>query len=149
MGEGPHEPLPGRHDLERALAPLVELDRMGDRAAARRSGRPTAASSSTMRFCAWSTVARQLVVGAGAAAGSSDSHPGSPQAHRQQPAVAPDDGPGRQAELAPPHHVGRVAEGADHGDARSLLGIGQLVGHDRAPRTPNRGVSTSVPNSGR
>ena len=33
-------------------------------------------------------------------------------------------------ELAPPGDVGDVAERADHGDARALVGIGELVGLD-------------------
>ncbi len=45
-------------------------------------------------------------------------------------AVAPDDRAHRQPELAPPDHVGGVAERADHGDARALLGIGELVRDD-------------------
>ena len=36
-------------------------------------------------------------------------------------------GPGRELQLAPPDDVGEVAEGADHGDAGALLGIGQRV----------------------
>ena len=46
-------------------------------------------------------------------------------------AVVADDGSDRQAELAPPDHVRGVAEGADHGDAGALVGLGQLVGDDR------------------
>ena len=53
-------------------------------------------------------------------------------------AVPPDHGPHWQAELPPPDHVGDVAEGADHGDAGALLGIGQLVGDDRHPRPEQR-----------
>ena len=34
----------------------------------------------------------------------------------------------RQVELAPPHDVGDVAERADHGDARPLVGLGEVVG---------------------
>ncbi len=45
--------------------------------------------------------------------------------------VASDDRPHRQPELAPPDDVGRVAERADHRDARALLGIGELVRDDR------------------
>ena len=36
-----------------------------------------------------------------------------------------------EVELAPPRDVGGVAEGADHGDAGALVGLGQLVGEDR------------------
>ena len=43
----------------------------------------------------------------------------------------------RQAELPPPRDVGDVAERADHRDAGALLGVGELVRHDRhaAPGT--------------
>ena len=53
--------------------------------------------------------------------------------------VASDDGAGRQVELAPPDDVGEVAEGADHGDAGALLGLGELVGHDRDLDAEDRG----------
>ena len=46
-------------------------------------------------------------------------------------AVAPDHRPHRQVELAPPGDVGGVAEGADHGRAGALFGVGQLVGLHR------------------
>ena len=36
---------------------------------------------------------------------------------RQNPAVSTDDGAVGEVELAPPDHVGHVAEGADHRDA--------------------------------
>ncbi len=48
----------------------------------------------------------------------------------QQPAVAADDGPHRQVQLAPPRDVVRVAERADHGDAGALVGLRQFVGVD-------------------
>ena len=47
------------------------------------------------------------------------------------PAVATDDRARGQVELAPPDHVGDVAERADHGDAGALVGLRQLVGDDR------------------
>ena len=49
----------------------------------------------------------------------------------QDAAVAADGGPHRQRELAPPDHVGEVAERADHRDARALFGVGELVSADR------------------
>ena len=45
--------------------------------------------------------------------------------------VPPDDGVHGQVQLPPPDDVGDVAERADHGDARALLGVGQRVGDDR------------------
>ena len=38
---------------------------------------------------------------------------------------------GRQLQLAPPLHVGEVAEGAAHRDAGALVHLGRRVGHDR------------------
>src|SRR5665647_2905076 len=46
-------------------------------------------------------------------------------------AVPPDDGAGGKVQLAPPHHVGEVAKGADHGDSRPLFRVGQFVGQHR------------------
>ncbi len=48
-----------------------------------------------------------------------------------QRAVGLDDGADRQRELAPPRHVGDVAEGADHRDAAALGRIGECVRLDR------------------
>ena len=48
----------------------------------------------------------------------------------RDPAVALDDRAGRQLQLAPPLHVGEVAEGAAHRDAGALVGLGQVVGED-------------------
>ena len=42
-------------------------------------------------------------------------------------AVEADDRAVGQVELAPPHHVGDVAEGADHGDAGALVLLGEVV----------------------
>ena len=83
-------------------------------------------------------LARQLAVG-GVGRGRVVGLPAlGAERHRQQAAVAADHGPGGQGELAPPHHVGGVAEGADHGDARALLGVGQLVGDHRHPHAEQR-----------
>ena len=117
------EPLPAGHDLERALAALVELHGMGDGPGladhvargrehldhgplgllhrASRDGPPRLAVGNTRR--------RRL--GDAARAG--------------------EDVAGGQVELAPPHDVGDVAEGADHRDARPLVRLGQVVGQDR------------------
>ncbi len=47
--------------------------------------------------------------------------------------------PGRQVELAPPGHVGEVAEGADHRDAGALVGLGERVGEHRHLDPEHRG----------
>ena len=41
--------------------------------------------------------------------------------------VATDDCASGQIELTPPHHVGEVTEGANHGDAGALVGLGEWV----------------------
>ena len=45
--------------------------------------------------------------------------------------VATDDGACRQLEFAPPNDVGDIAEGTDHCDAGSLVGLGEWVRHNR------------------
>jgi len=47
---------------------------------------------------------------------------------RDQAAVAPEDLAERQLVLAPPLHVGRIAEGAHHEDAGALLGSARALG---------------------
>ena len=49
----------------------------------------------------------------------------------QDPAGPVDDRAGGQVELAPPEHVGQVAEGAHHRDAGALVRLGQAVRDDR------------------
>ncbi len=88
---------------------------------------PAAESSSTIRVWAWRTVRPASSDSYSAAAAALE--PG--RSVPQQPAVATDDGPHRQAQLAPPHHVGRVAKGADHGRAGALVGLGQGMGEHR------------------
>ena len=46
----------------------------------------------------------------------------------EEPTVAADDGACGQVEFAPPGDVGGVAEGADHRDAGSLVGLREFVG---------------------
>ena len=54
-------------------------------------------------------------------------------------AVAADDGAVGQVELAPPDHVGDVAEGADHRDAAALVLLGEVVGEHRHLDAEDRG----------
>jgi len=63
------------------------------------------------------------------------------------PAVPADDRPGRQLQFAPPGDVGEITEGADHRDARTLLGIGEGV-RDDGHFHIEAGVRTVEPNSG-
>ncbi len=57
---------------------------------------------------------------------------------RSDAPVAPHDRARGQLELAPPRHVGRVAEGADHGDAGPFGGVSQLVRDHRHLDTEHR-----------
>ena len=119
-------PLTAGDDLERAIALLEELHRMRDRPRLTEHGAALA-----QRF-------HDLVLGL------IDEQPGDLFV-RGEPfggiesvgrcgddaSVATDDGARGQIQFAPPNDVGDVAEGADHGDAGSLVGLGQRVGHDR------------------
>ena len=117
-------PLPRGDDLERALALLEELHRVGDRPrlAVEVAGLAQQLDDPLLR--AEHGLAGQLGVGArrghARRAASARSRP-------SQPMI----GPGGQLQLAPPGDVGEVAEGADHRDARALVRLGQAVGHDR------------------
>ena len=57
---------------------------------------------------------------------------------RRERAVRLDDGADRQVQLAPPRHVGDVAERADHRDAAALRGIGERVRLDRHAHAEQR-----------
>ena len=59
-------------------------------------------------------------------------------------ALPVDDGPHREVQLPPPGHVGGVAEGTDHGNTGSLVGIGQPVGPDGYLDAEHRGDSRAV-----
>ncbi len=50
---------------------------------------------------------------------------------REDAAVPADDGARGQIQLAPPGHVSEVAEGADHGNAGTLVRLGQRMGQDQ------------------
>ena len=119
-------PLAARDDLERAVALLEELHGMGDRAGL---------ADEIARF------PQQFHGGVPSASdGPSRELPvrltpgGRVDARRRLRcnATAPvHDRPHGQVQLAPPGHVGGVAERADHGDTGALVGLGQLVGDDR------------------
>ena len=125
------EPLPARDDLERAVAVLPELDRVGD---------GLGLADHVARLGEHLDHAR-LRLRDRATRRSRTSAPSAVDARRRvldDATVATDDRPNRQAELAPPHDVGGVAERADHRDARPLLGIGELVCERPGPRTSNK-----------
>jgi hypothetical protein len=111
-------PLPARDDLERPVAALVELHRVGDRLrlAEQVAGLGQQLHDPLLRLL--DALAGQLGVRLhGHALGR----------RRHEAAVPADHAADRQVELAPPRDVGGVAEGADHRDAGALGGIGQLV----------------------
>ena len=137
------EPLAAGDDLERPVALLVELDRVRDRPrladqvarlaqqlddAARAPSRPTGWRAGRSACCA--------------RAASRDSQPGAPHVTGAERAVRQDDRAHRQRQLAPPDHVGEVAEGADHRDAAALLGIGQRMRPSPAPARRTAACST-------
>ena len=69
-----------------------------------------------------------------------------------QPAVAADDRADRQLQLAPPGHVGQVAERAAHRDAGALVGLGEPVRVDRDLHAEHRrghGLAEQRPGSAR
>ena len=122
-----HEPLPARDDLERAVALLVELHRVRDRArlADQQTGLGQGRHDVATRLRSGAT--DQAFVIRGAVGGGSPTG----EVRLDEPTVAADDRPDRQAQLALPLHVGRVAERTDHGDAGALGRVGQTVRVDR------------------
>jgi hypothetical protein len=118
-------PLAGGDELERLVAVLVELHRVGDllRLADEVAGLGDHLDHALLR--AEHGQSRELRVG-GLALGGGD-----PRRLGQEAAVAADDGAGGQLELAPPDDVVGVAEGADHRDACALVGLGEPVGEHR------------------
>ena len=126
-------PLAAGHDLERLVALLEELDRVRDglRLAHHLAGLPEHLDH--LRLCREDGLARQAPVGGEAGFG-----PDAGGWFGVDPAGPVDDGPYVQVQLAPPGHVGGVAERADHGCAGALLGVGQFVGHDRHVHAEHR-----------
>ena len=138
--DGADEPLAAGQDLHRLAAVLVELDRLGDpgRGRGQRAGLaqhgphplPGPADGQT----------GELVVGplGGRRVGAPE--PGRAPDHRPDGPVGVQHRPHGQAQLAPPHQVGRVAEGAEHGDAGPLGRLGQAVGQHRHLGPEQRGA---------
>ena len=141
------EPLPAGDDLERPITLLVELHRVRDRARVADQVAALAQQLDDARARFRRRQTGQLIVGALRRGGVARRPPLAPERHRLQRSVGLDDGTHRQRQLAPPGHVGEVAERADHGDAAALLGIGQRMRLHRH-RHPKSGVTTSLPKSG-
>ena len=137
-------PLARRDDLERPVAPLVELHRVRDRAAARRRARPTRAAARRSRACACLAVLPGELARTRRGAGRRRPSGGSATRRPSRPMIAA----GRQLQLAPPHDVGGVAERADHRDAGALLGVGELGARAPGPARRTAACVTVVPNAG-
>jgi hypothetical protein len=128
------EPLARGHELERAVALLVELDGVFDglgvvpeRGAACR----VLQQLDDRGARAVDGLPGERGVGAVGRLGIEALPARRAEGHGHEAAVAPEDLAERELLLAPPLHVGRVAEGADHEDARPLLGIDELAREDR------------------
>ena len=122
------EPLAAGDDLERTIALLVELDGVRDRP---RLAEQVAALAQQLDDARARLDGRQpgelVVVPAARARGSVALPARLAPRDRLERAVRLDDRAHRQAELAPPDHVGDVAERADHRDAGALFGIGERM----------------------
>ena len=120
-------PLPGRDDLERLVALLVEVrDALGGLSARRRGRRRRGARRPTI------SRAVNVVLPESSANAARPCVVGDPLRHvAQDAAVATDDRAVGQLQLAPPLDVGEVAERAAHGDAGALVHLGGVVGEDR------------------
>ena len=115
-------PLSAGDDLERTVAFFVELHRMRDRTRLRLqvAGRPQHLDDGGLRLLRGLAGERGVVRPGGFVDDGDRRFP-------DDATVSADDRPRRQVELAPPHHVGQVAERADHRDAGALVGLGERV----------------------
>ncbi len=128
-------PLPAGDDLERLVALLVEVDHPGGRCGLAVEVPGGSQSVDHCRASREGGLPSQLRV---RRCGSLVGQPLGRLA--EQPAVPADHGAGRQVQLAPPGHVGQVAEGAAHRDAGALVRLGQVVGHHRHLHAEQRGA---------
>ncbi len=129
--EQAHEPLPGRDELERPVALLVVLDRVLD-GLGLAAERPGLAQQLDDRLARRDDrLPGDVVIAAARGCGVVALPARAAEGDRDEAAVAPEDLAERQLVLAPPLHVGRVAEGAHHEDAGALLGIDQRAREDR------------------
>ena len=141
------EPLVGGDDLERPVAVLPELDRVGDGAGLARDVAGLGQQLDDAGLGLLDRLAGQLVVG-GLGGDRVGRLPAGPApGDGAEPAVALDDRADAEPELAPPGDVGGVAEGADHRDARALVGSASSWARI-GTSTPNSGVVAVRPNSG-
>ncbi len=125
------EPLARGHDLQGSFAPLVELDRMSDGAQFADQFAALAQRVDHQGADLVDGVPLDLGVERVRRLGVTRLELLAREIGGQESSVASDERACRQVQFAPPDHVGRVAEGADHRDARTLLGVGQFVRDDR------------------
>ena len=128
-------PLAAGEDLEGTVALLEELDRMGDG-----TGLTVELARSAKQF---DHPGLRLLHRSAGDLGEGVDRGGSCRLDPlrrlgQDPPVVGDDRPGWEVQLPPPDDVGEVTEGADHGDARALVGIGELMGPDLDLDTEHR-----------
>ncbi len=128
--EGSHIPLRGRDDLERAPAPLVVLDRMGDRTRLTEQVAGLAQELHDPRLGTLDRQALDLRVARVRSPGVDGLPTGRSEWCRSQAAIPSYHRARRQSEVAPPGHVRQVAERADHRDARPLVRLCELVGEN-------------------
>ncbi len=148
MLEDLHEPLPRGDELERAVALLEELHRVLDRLGLRHErGEPLAGRAAPgiaqelddrlLRLL--DRLARQLGVGRVGLARVEAREGVAAELDGGEVPVAPHHLAQGEALLAPPLHVGRVAEGADHEDPGALLAVDELAREDRHRDPEERG----------
>ena len=137
--ERSHEPLAARDDLERPLALLEELHRVLDRARLGRERTGLGQQVGDLLLRLLGALSGQPVVGGLRLGGIVRLEPGLAPADLSQTAVGLDHRADRQSQLAPPHHVGHVAEGAHHRDPGALLRVGELVREHGEMRAEERG----------
>jgi len=118
-------PLPGGDDLQRRFALLVELHRVGHRLGV--AAQLTGLAQQLRRPAASSLGGESSQFAVGGEPGRRGDRIGR---RGQEPAVWADHRSGLQLQVAPPGHVGGVAERAHHRDAGALGRVGQVVGED-------------------
>jgi hypothetical protein len=116
------EPLPAGDDLQRRVALLVELDRVGDRRRLADQAAGLAQQPDDLAPGRVDAQPREALIGR-------CRHAFRPV--RQEPPVAAQHHPGLEVEVAPPGDVGQITEGADHRDAGALVRRGQRMLPDR------------------
>ena len=132
------EPLTARHDLHRALALLEELHRARHR---RRLADQLARLPQHLHHPLARLVdgaAAQLLIARARALQILGLPAGRPPGYLRQTTVEGKDRAHRQPQLAPPHHIGQIAERADHHQARALLRLDQRMGQHGHARAEQR-----------